>query len=452
MASPRLDFTQARQYDTSKPLRESLSTVGSMLGQFQDAELKRQQLQQKADQDAIENQRAQERLALLQSADTRAVGAEQRAIADRNARLLATGADLSGVGFTIEQPVDVTTTRQKTPEEVQALIAAREKQAYATQQGTPEYAALIKEIETLQADPVAEPQSSDVWNQFIQGIRPEGSKYSGEMRQPTPAPETDRIDMPKALADIDARRLRGEITDSQATQERTALIKSRGQRETARRDTYRPGPEKTELEVQQARQSATASKKTANRLEEIGMLLNKQVEDADTKIRKALTKDDLTNKDITSIKKTISKDRNSVAKDLRKAMIDSIPKDTPMTPELKAAMQTRIDERLKLFDDKKQALEDAEAAIKLFQAKEGLKKEEAVDKALQIYAAKARMDASKPQKGDITKEKLAEAEAYIEMYGNEPSWMFGFGLSDDQELKLKEARAKYKQGFKQETR
>lgn len=141
----RLDFSQARQYDTTKPLRESLSTVGSMLGQFQDAELKRQQLQQKADQDAIENQRAQEMLKLQQEAGARAQAGEERTVTGNEA-LRTYGNQLSNYG----QDVVSDEAAQKM---LSLYQASPQGKAQAAIEATPSYSSLpaSKQTELLES-------------------------------------------------------------------------------------------------------------------------------------------------------------------------------------------------------------------------------------------------------------------------------------------------------------
>ena len=395
-------------------------------------------------QQDVENERAGTRLELAQQTARNAQTTFDQGQTDRAANLTAQGVNLQDVGFTQETPTDVVTSTPKSQAEIDALISEREQAAYAVDQSSPEYANIMQEIIQLQQTPDPGPQNPDVWNQFMEGVRPEGSKYSGEMKAPAPAPTTERVDVSAGLQDIDARRLRGEISDTEAIAERSALIKSRGVNEGNRRDQLRTVAEPNELEIQKARQKATANSKKDARLEELGKKLNQNVLDIDKKVMNMLSKDDITKKEITSVNQTVAKDRANIVKELRKAFKDQLPEGTKMTPEVKAAINTRLEKRLEEFDSQAAALDKIQQEFNLYSQKQKVSGDIKQENALTLLLIKDKLKKKEPL-------SAAEEKIYAGATGTKARIGAQWFKSDEDEGALAEANALLDAKFRRDT-
>ena len=352
-------------------------------------------------QQAIENQVTQERLGLLQSAEQRAqekYGIEKR---EKEAQRLAKSLGLDGVNPLSKQSVGVDVLTEMTPAEKEQLLKATRKKAEEEFKTTARGQELLKGLETD--------------NRLL--LQAEGTPLA---KKPDETYEKWQARTNKLLRD-EAKQLPT----------------------TGNVDEYR---RKGQLlgELSQYYMS-DASKQHLKDTEVYGKELGDYMQGALDK----LTDKDFLKKSTQSQTKTIARNRADVRKEVTNTLYKQATKGGKSLDDFeKAALETRVEDYMRnVYDPKANAVLNAEL-IASRQAMPKSLQQIAAEEAAKLgaeYATKRRfgvpLSKEAASKGQISDKEYAEALGYINQYGSWPSWLFGAGLSDEQELKLAQAKA-----------
>ena len=450
MAARQLDFSTGRLVQPGQQLSNTLSNLSDQLTSYEKLQLAKQERADLEKKRVADSERSDAQLILAQEAGQRAGTTFEQGQADREATMLAAGIDLNDVAFTGKETYGTVTDTPKTAEEIQAFQEAKQGDALEKLlTGEGELAQLNKEYTDLYAPTEEAPSSAETWNKFTQTL-PHKKDYTGEIPEEEPAPSLQPINVSAGLKEISLKLQRGDITETQATQERSALIKSRKELGQRRQKVAQDTPKDlNEFEVQQQRQGITQRAERDAKAKEIVSKMEKLVQASDVKVNKAITKDDLSTKEYGTAVREIALSREKVAQQLRDVFKQQVSEEDRAKPEVQAAIQAQIDKKLVTFDTQKAALDKAAIDMGVFQAKESFKAGLKEDLKVVEYALKNKSDI---KKNDIKPKDIAAAEGIISMYGEAWTGMFGLGLTDDQELSLEKAKQLKKIYYQQQNR